>query len=188
MCSGVILCKYSKSKTPLSCSCEITCPAELSTYTTADLNVNDQICLPMSIGNLFMNGLSEWVMLHTFQQYCMIPGSVHIIQYNTTYEYRSIQIIPATTANTFKKDHVLHYNNCGHCCWVTAHLYHTSVQWPSTNTLQHWLWQNAFPTVQCCSARQARNRHLSLLIHLWWFAAHTGVQWPSNNSLQHWLW
>ena len=32
---------------------------------------------------------------------------------------------------------------------------HTGVQWPSTNALQQGSGQNAIPTVQCCSAKQA---------------------------------
>ncbi len=35
---------------------------------------------------------------------------------------------------------------------------HTGVQWPSTNALQLCSGQNAFSTVQCCSAKQAHSR------------------------------
>ncbi len=49
-------------------------------------------------------------MRNTFQQYCMIPGCVHIIQHDTTCEYCSIQIIHATMATTCNKDHMLYYN------------------------------------------------------------------------------
>ncbi len=36
---------------------------------------------------------------------------------------------------------------------------HTGVQCCNTVALQHWSGQNAFPTVQCCSANQAHSRH-----------------------------
>ena len=52
----------------------------------------------------------------------------------------------------------------------------TGVQGPDTNALQHWFWQNALHTNQCCSAKQAHSMHVSLQLHLWRFAAHTSVQ------------
>ena len=47
---------------------------------------------------------------------------------------------------------------------VSLHLHlwrfalHTGVQWHITNALQHCSGQNAIPTVQCCSAKQAHSR------------------------------
>ena len=35
---------------------------------------------------------------------------------------------------------------------------HTGVQWHITNALQHCSGQNAIPTVQCCSAKEAHSR------------------------------
>jgi len=52
----------------------------------------------------------------------------------------------------------------------------TSVQCCNTNALQHWSGQNAVPTVQCCSAKQAHRMFVALQLHLWRFALHTGVQ------------
>ena len=47
---------------------------------------------------------------------------------------------------------------------VSLHLHlwrfalHTGVQWHITNALQHCSGQNAIPTVQCCSAKEAHSR------------------------------
>ena len=53
---------------------------------------------------------------------------------------------------------------------------HTGVQRANRNALQHWSGQNTFPTVQCCSAKQAHSWLGSLQLHLWRYALHTGVQ------------
>ena len=61
-----------------------------------------------------------------------------------------------------------------HCSYRFAA--HKVVHRHNSNALQHWFWQDAFTTVQCCSAKQAHNMHVSLQLHLRRFAALTSVQ------------
>ena len=62
---------------------------------------------------------------------------------------------------------------------------HTGVQWHSTYALQQGSGQNAIPTVQCCSAKQAHSRQCVTAVTPMEFALHTGVQWHIKNVLQH---
>jgi len=59
---------------------------------------------------------------------------------------------------------------------------------PNTNALQHWIWQEAFPSAQCCSTNQADSSLEPLQIHLWTLALHTGLQSPNTSVLQHRIW
>jgi len=49
-------------------------------------------------------------------------------------------------------------------------------------------WQNAFPTVQSCTADQVHSRFVSVQLHLWRFAVHTAVQRPNPSAVQHCFW
>ena len=46
----------------------------------------------------------------------------------------------------------------------------------AVSQLQHWFLQDAIPTIQCCSAKQAHSRLVPPQSTLWRFALHTGVQ------------
>ena len=52
---------------------------------------------------------------------------------------------------------------------------HTAVQWPNSIALLLWFWQNEFPTVQCCSAKQTHSMLVSLQLHPWRSAINTAV-------------
>ncbi len=45
--------------------------------------------------------------------------------------------------------------------------FHTGVQRCNTNALQHWSGHISFPTVLCCSAKQAHNKHCVIAIAPW---------------------
>jgi len=63
---------------------------------------------------------------------------------------------------------------------------HTGVQCCNTKALQHWSGQDSFPTVLCCSAKQANSLLVPLQSHLWRFPLQTSVQCCNTNALQHW--
>ncbi len=53
---------------------------------------------------------------------------------------------------------------------------HTGVQRCNAKALHHWSRQKSFPTVQCCSVKQAHSMLVPLQRHLRRFALLTGVQ------------
>ncbi len=59
-----------------------------------------------------------------------------------------------------------------HCNYIYEDLLFIQVcSDPTPEALQHCFLQMAFPSAQCCSARQACSRLVSLQVHLWRFAA-----------------
>jgi len=70
-------------------------------------------------------------------------------------------------------------------CWQAGSPYRLA---PNTNALQHRIWQEAFPSGQCCSTNQADSSLEPLQIHLWTLALHTGLQSPNTSALQHRIW
>ena len=128
---------------------------------------------------------------------CKTAGLCHC---NSTHEdLPSIQVCRYTTlmrcSTGFGKNGVLlpmllcKVAGLGHCNYTYRELLsQTGKQSSNTNALQHWIWLQVHPTAQCCPAKQAHSRLVSLQLHLLRFALHTGVQSNNTNALQLWIW
>ncbi len=98
-----------------------------------------------------------------FIQVCSDPAPMHC---NTVFGKRHSPLFSAALQNRLTAGSVS----------LQIHLWRfalrTDVQGRSTNALQHCFWQKAFPTAQCCSAKQTHSRQC--------FTANTPMEiWPS---------